>query len=69
MSITLTDIENRVAQLAPQELSKFRQWFVEFDNQNWDKQIENDIHSGKLDELADQAILMHKLGKTNQVIP
>ncbi len=65
MNITLEDIENTVSQLAPQELSKFRQWFAEFDNQHWDKQIENDVNSGKLDELANQAILMHKLGKTN----
>jgi len=56
-------LEQEVAQLAPQDLARFRKWFEEFDAQMWDKQFEHDAQSGKLDKLANQAIADFRAGK------
>jgi hypothetical protein len=47
----LEELEERIRNLPPKELAKFRAWFVEFDHLLWDKQIESDAESGKLDRL------------------
>jgi hypothetical protein len=49
-------IERDVQALAPDELAAFRKWFREFDAAAWDRQIEDDVRSGKLDALADAAL-------------
>jgi len=48
-------IEKAVEALPPSELAEFRLWFAEFDAAAWDKQIEQDAASGKLDDLASEA--------------
>lgn len=48
----LEDLEQRIRKLPPEELAKFRVWFVEFDHLMWDRQIEADARAGKLDWLA-----------------
>jgi hypothetical protein len=45
-------IESQLKQLTPEELKAFRDWFVEFDAEAWDRQFESDVKSGQLDELA-----------------
>lgn len=57
-------LEQTVKQLSPAELAAFRAWFIEFDAAEWDRQIERDSESGKLDRLAQNAIEEHKAGKT-----
>jgi hypothetical protein len=37
-----------VQHYSPEELEKFRSWFMEFDAQVWDRQIEADSKSGRL---------------------
>ena len=49
-------IEQEVLALSSAELDVFRKWFIEFDAEAWDRQIEEAIQAGKLDALADQAI-------------
>ncbi len=51
----LEELEKRIRNLPPGELAKFRAWFVEFDHLLWDKQIESDVESGKLDRLLNEA--------------
>ena len=53
---TITEIEQAVQKLAPQELAKFREWFAQFDAAQWDLQIERDVAAGRLDALADEAL-------------
>lgn len=48
----LEEIEQRIRKLAPDELSKFREWFIEFDHLLWDRQVEADSRAGKLDSFA-----------------
>jgi hypothetical protein len=49
---TPEEIQSAVAGLPPAELSRFRIWFEEFDAAAWDKQWEQDVALGKLDDLA-----------------
>lgn len=49
--MTITELEQAVTQLSEQELSRFRAWFDEYYAQIWDKQIEQDAKSGRLDKV------------------
>ena len=60
-------IEKEVSQLSLSELSAFREWFFEFDAEAWDKQIERDSQSGKLDSLAANAIKDFQSGKSTEL--
>jgi hypothetical protein len=52
----IEEIENAVASLPVEEYRKFREWFLERDWAQWDKQIEADSESGKLDFLVKEAM-------------
>jgi hypothetical protein len=52
----IKSIEKAVQALAAAELAEFRRWFAEFDLVIWDRQIELDATSGKLDDLAAAAL-------------
>lgn len=56
MNVTVADLEMAVAKLPGEELSEFRRWFVQFDSDAWDREIEADAAAGRLDKLAEQAI-------------
>ena len=45
-------IERQVRDLSARDLANFREWFAEFDAAEWDRQLEEDVASGKLDRLA-----------------
>jgi hypothetical protein len=53
---TAKEIEEALLRLSPAELDAFRAWFAEFDADAWDRQMEGDIATGRLDALADEAI-------------
>ena len=57
---TIQEIETAISNLPPQKLVEFRAWFEEFDAAAWDRQIEKDAASGKLDEIAETAIQDYK---------
>ena len=48
-------IQSAIAALAPEEYARLREWFIERDWEEWDKQIEEDAQSGKLDFLIAEA--------------
>jgi len=55
----MSRVENlaaRVKELNAEELRTFREWFAEFDADAWDRQIESDARSRKLDELVARAL-------------
>ncbi|MGI8604300.1 MAG: hypothetical protein ACR2OZ_15090 [Verrucomicrobiales bacterium] len=60
---TVHEIESAVSNLSRQELSAFRDWFIEFDAAAWDKQFEEDVAAGRLDALADEAIRDSREGR------
>jgi DNA-binding PadR family transcriptional regulator len=53
--MSITEIEQAITELSPEELARFRQWFDEYYAQVWDKQIEEDAKSGRLDKLIAEA--------------
>ena len=61
------NIEQEIQDLTPSELATFRRWFLEFDAQVWDGQIEEDIREGRLDKLADEALASHRAGKSKEL--
>ncbi len=65
--LTIHEIEQAVLKLTPNELASFREWFDELDAEIWDKQFEMDVKSGKLDELANQAIADFQSGKCKEL--
>ena len=53
---SLQEIETAISQLSTNELTVFRAWFTEFDAEIWDRQFEEDVASGRLNELAERAL-------------
>jgi hypothetical protein len=60
-------IEKEVESLAPQELAAFRAWFAEYDWKVWDRKLEDDVASGKLDRFADEALAEYERGETTKL--
>ena len=60
-------IELQVSKLSPQELAHFRVWYSAFDSDAWDRQVEQDAASGKLDQFAERALQAHASGKTRSL--
>jgi hypothetical protein len=60
-------IEGQIKELTSEELQSLRAWFAEYDAQIWDRQFDADVHSGKLDRLADDALLDHKAGRSTKL--
>jgi hypothetical protein len=52
----IEEIKNAVVSLPVTEYRKFRDWFMERDWEEWDKQIEADSKAGKLDFLIKEAM-------------
>ena len=61
------ELQADVAQLSADELARFRAWFEEFDAEVWDDRFEEDVESGKLDHLANQAIADFHAGKCKEL--
>lgn len=49
--MTISELEQAVTKLSERDLFRFRAWFDEYYAQAWDKQIERDVKSGRLDNL------------------
>ena len=60
-------LEREVQELSRAELAAFRDWFREYDSDEWDRQIEEDVRGGKLDALAEEAIADYKAGRTKEI--
>jgi hypothetical protein len=53
---TVPEIESAVSKLSRRDLAAFRNWFREFDAEAWDKQFEQDVKTGRLNALGDEAL-------------
>jgi hypothetical protein len=49
--MSVDEIKEAVKGLTREELDAFRKWFWEFDQDTWDKEIEEDVASGRLDSI------------------
>tara|TARA_R110001599_G_scaffold246420_2_gene446498 strand:+ start:144 stop:290 length:147 start_codon:yes stop_codon:yes gene_type:complete len=48
-------------------MADFRLWFAEFDGTAWDRQIKQDVASGKLDSLAAEALADNRAGSPREL--
>ena len=55
--LTLEQIEAAILQLSPDQFHQLLEWFLELDHQRWDEQLQRDIADGKLEALAEEAII------------
>ena len=60
-------IEKEVRHMSREELAEFREWFIRFDSDSWDAQIESDAAAGKLDTLAQKALAEHQRGESGEL--
>ena len=59
---SVQEIEAEIAKLTPAEVRQVTKWLTEFLADEWDKQIEADAKSGKLDFLFEEAEAERKAG-------
>ena len=52
--MSVSELEQAIRQLPPEELSQLATWFEEFMANEWDKQIERDVAAGKFDKITAQ---------------
>jgi len=63
----LQAIEEEIKKLSPEELAELREWFLERDAEEWDREIERDAASGKLDKLFEKSLADHRAGKSREI--
>ena len=64
---TLDEIQTAVESLPQEEYGQFRLWFLERDWERWDRQIEADSASGKLDILVREAHAARASGRLSDL--
>ena len=64
---TIEDIEKALAELPADQLAEFRLWFETFDAARFDERIEQDAKGGRLDRLAEQAIVDFRAGRAREL--
>lgn len=64
---TIEQVLRSIESLSREEYTRLRKWFSERDWEKWDKQIEEDSESGKLDFLVKEAIDEKGKGKLKEL--
>ena len=57
------EIKTAIESLPEDEFVQLREWFSEKDWEKWDRQIEKDSESGKLNFLIEEALEEKRMGK------
>ena len=63
VSVSLQELEAAVVQLPAEELTAFARWFEEYLAETWDRQIEEDIRAGRLEEAGRRADAEFEAGR------
>jgi len=69
--MSVVELEAALSNLPPEDFARIRAWFYERDNLLWDKQIEDDAKSGRLDFLIEEVesdIAAGRVKPLNEVI-
>jgi hypothetical protein len=59
----INKIKDEIIKLNREELIDFRKWFIQFDSDKWDKEIEEDIAAGKLDNIAKEVVFSYETSR------
>lgn len=65
--LTIEQIEAAILELPPDKFHQLLEWFSELDYRRWDEQLEQDVASGKLEDLAQEAIADFEAGRYREV--
>jgi len=60
--MSVQEIEAAIAQLPAQEVDALMAWLEEYQAQMWDKQIEQDLETGRLDDLLSEVDKEYEAG-------
>jgi hypothetical protein len=60
-------LEREIETLSPEELAELRVWLDEWEAEAWDREIERDAASGKLDKLFEKSLADHHAGKSREI--
>ena len=52
---TVQQLEDAVKRLSDEDRATFRAWYAEFDALEWDRQLEVDVNTGRLNWLIEEA--------------
>ena len=63
----LERLEQEVESLSAEEAAAFRAWFLEHDWKTWNRQLQRDAKTGKLDVLAREALQDYDAGRTREL--
>lgn len=63
---SLKEIEDAIQQLPRDDFFKLRDWMRDRFEDEWDRQIESDANSGRLDFLAEEAVAEFRAGTTKE---
>lgn len=62
--MSIDELKRAIVQLPAEELSQLTAWLEEYQAEAWDRQIELDAKSGKLDKLIQKARAEFRAGRT-----
>jgi hypothetical protein len=65
--MSVEELERAVAVLPPEDYKSFRDWFADFDMDQWDKQIEADSNAGHLDSMINEALKDYHAGRATDL--
>ena len=65
--LNVEEILSSIESLPKEEFAKLRKWFCERDWEKWDREIEEDSKSGKLDYLIKEALSEKEDGKLKEL--
>lgn len=65
--IKIREIEKTVLSLPAKDWAAFRTWFHKMDAARWDRKLERDIQTGKLDHLARKAVADFRKGRCKEL--
>jgi hypothetical protein len=60
--MSIKEIEQAITQLPERELTELVTWLEDYRHQIWDKQIEDDLNSGRLDTLLSEVESEYQAG-------
>ncbi len=64
---TVEEIKSAIVSLSQEEYKRLRVWFTERDWKEWDREIERDSSSGKLNFLMEEAVTQKNQGRLKKL--
>lgn len=66
---TVEEIKQAVQKLSLEQRAEFAKWFNDWEDDDWDREIERDVKAGKLDKLLQQVDADIEAGRLTEVPP